>query len=118
MEHAPATEIASIQTALLAKFFRGFGDPIRLRILRLLLERGELTVGQIADATGEAQPKVSHHLACLRWCGYVFTRNEGRTTFNSVRDPLVVQMIELAAQLVAKSGKYIDACQRIDKEAP
>lgn len=111
-----STTTTETQTGLLAKYFRGFGDPIRLRILLLLTERGELTVGRIAELVGEPQPKVSHHIACLRWCGYVFTRHEGRTTFNSVRDERVVQMLDLGAQLASENGDHITACERLDQE--
>jgi len=36
-------------TELLAKYFRGLGDPTRLCILRLLDEAGELPVGEIVS---------------------------------------------------------------------
>src|SRR5438270_759652 len=62
---------APAETDLVAKYFRGLGDPIRLRILELLRAEGELTVGQLVERLGIAQPKVSNHLACLRWCGFV-----------------------------------------------
>jgi hypothetical protein len=34
---------------LLAKYFRGLGDPTRLRILQLLEDSGELAVGEIVE---------------------------------------------------------------------
>ena len=52
---------------LVAKYFRGFGDPVRVRILELLSAEGELSVGDLVTRLGEPQPKVSNHLACLRW---------------------------------------------------
>ena len=41
---------APAETDLVAKYFRGLGDPIRLRILDLLRAEGELTVGQLGGA--------------------------------------------------------------------
>src|SRR3970040_2025192 len=64
----PAQEVEQLQ--LEAKFFRGLGDPTRLKILELLLER-ERTVTQLIEALGVPQGRVSSHLACLTWCGYV-----------------------------------------------
>ena len=55
---------------VLAKYFRGFGDPTRLRILDLL-RKEERSVGELVAALRQPQPKVSNHLACLRWCGFV-----------------------------------------------
>lgn len=102
----------------LAKFFRGLGDPVRLRIVRLLADQGELTVNQISEHLQIAQPKVSHHIACLRWCGYVFTRTEGRTTFNSVRDPRVLQILALAVDFARENENYISECRRVEQAGP
>ena len=35
---------------------------------------------------GEPQAKVSNHLACLRWCGFVATRREHRTVHYRLAD--------------------------------
>src|SRR5947208_2636361 len=78
---------APAETDLVAKYFRGLGDPIRLRILDVLHTEGELTVGQLVERLGIAQPKVSNHLACLRWCGFVEARREHRTVFGVRGEP-------------------------------
>src|SRR5256885_14189997 len=86
---------APAATDLVAKYFRGLGDPIRLRILELLRAEGELTVGQLVERLGIAQPKVSNHLACLRWGGFVEARREHRTGFNQISDKRGVRMLRL-----------------------
>lgn len=58
----------------LVDLFAGLADPIRLRILNLLYAAPELTVGDLESALGEAQAKVSRHLAYLRKRGLVTTR--------------------------------------------
>ncbi len=63
---------------LTAKFFRGLGDPTRIKILQHLLE-GEKNVTQLVELLGLSQGRVSSHLACLRWCGYVHSYREGKT---------------------------------------
>jgi ArsR family transcriptional regulator, cadmium/lead-responsive transcriptional repressor len=55
-----------LPTELVAKYFRGLGDPIRLRILELLRTDGELSVGELVRRLDLPQPQVSNHLACLR----------------------------------------------------
>src|SRR5436853_675008 len=92
---------APVETDLVAKYFRGLGDPIRLRILELLRAEGELTVGQLVERLGIAQPKVSNHLACLRWCGFVEARREHRTVFNKISDKRVLRMLALGLALLA-----------------
>src|SRR5437763_14725759 len=71
---------------LVAKYFRGFGEPTRVRILELLRDEGELSVSELVERLGEPQPKVSNHLACLRWCGFIEGRREHRRVTNGTAD--------------------------------
>ena len=91
---------APVETDMVAKYFRGLGDPIRLRILELLRAEGELTVGQLVERLGIAQPKVSNHLACLRGCGLVTTTAEGRRVRYEIADPrfatVLSELVDLA----------------------
>ncbi len=60
-----------------ARFFRVLGDPTRLRILELLQD-GERTVSELVAEVAQPQPRVSTHLACLRYCGFVDTERRGK----------------------------------------
>lgn len=102
-----------VATDIIAKYFRGFGDPTRLRVLELLAE-GERSVGELVELTGEPQPKVSNHLACLRWCGFVEGRREHRTVHYRVADERVFQIIELARGLLFDNAEHVAACRTID----
>lgn len=106
---------APLETDLVAKYFRGLGDPIRLRILELLGSEGELSVGALVDRLALPQPKVSNHLACLRWCGFVAARREGRVVFNRIADERVEAMLELAQSLLADNAEHVAACCRIEE---
>ena len=108
----PAAPVAS---DLVAKYFRGLGDPIRLRILELLRREGELSVGELARRLALPQPHVSNHLACLRWCGFVEARREGRTVYNRIADERVKAMLELAESLLADNTEHVAACCRIEE---
>ena len=108
----PAAPLAS---DLVAKYFRGLGDPIRLRILELLRGEGELSVGELVRRLGLPQPQVSNHLACLRWCGFIEARREGRTVYNRIADERVEAMLELAASLLADNAEHVAACCRIEE---
>jgi DNA-binding transcriptional ArsR family regulator len=98
---------------LVAKYFRGFGDPLRIRILEQLRADGELSVGQLVARLGVSQPKISNHLACLRWCGFVEARRERRTVLNRIPDPRVLKMLDLADALLADNAEHVAACCRI-----
>ena len=106
---------APVETDLVAKYFRGLGDATRLRILELLRDEGELSVGALVARLGVAQPKVSNHLACLRWCGFVEARREHRTVYNRIADKRVVKMLELGHALLADNAEHIAACCRIEE---
>ena len=95
-----------------ARFFKGLGDPIRLRILELL-RGGERSVGEIVEHLGLPQNTVSMHLGCLRWCGYVETRRDGRYVYYSLGDPRVSQIVELARGLLRGSEVYLMTCDII-----
>ena len=96
-----------------AKFFRGLGDPTRLRLLLLLLEHGELPVGELVDAIGSPQGRVSSHLACLRWCGFVTDRREGRHVYYSIPDSRTRRLLRLALEMVGDNEEHIRTCHRI-----
>ena len=108
----PAAPVAS---DLVAKYFRGLGDPIRLRILELLRREDELSVGELVRRLALPQPQVSNHLACLRWCGFVEARRDGRTVYNRIADERVKAMLELAESLLGDNAEHVAACCRIEE---
>jgi DNA-binding transcriptional ArsR family regulator len=108
----PKQEIQQLQ--LTAKFFRGLGDPTRLKILDLLLER-ERHVTELVDLLQVPQGRVSSHLACLNWCGYVTTTRQGRNRYYRVADKRVRKILDLARDMVANNAEHIWACTRIEK---
>jgi DNA-binding transcriptional ArsR family regulator len=105
---------APVRSDLVAKYFRGLGDPTRVRILELLRDEVELSVGELVERLGLAQPKVSTHLACLRWCGFIQARREHRTVYNRIADERVVKMLDLAHALLDDKAEHVAACCRID----
>jgi len=85
-----------------------------VRILELLRDHGELSVGQLVARLGQSQPKVSNQLACLRWCGFVATRREPPSVFYRAADERVLQLIELSHALLADNAEHVAACRHID----
>lgn len=102
-----------LETDIVAKYFRAFGDSTRVRILELLRER-ERSVGELTELIGAPQPKVSNHLACLRWCGFVDRRRDHRTVHYRVADERVTEMLDLAHSLLRDNADHVAACRRID----
>ena len=100
---------------LTARFFRVLGDPTRLRILELLIE-GEKSVTELVEAIGSAQGRVSSHLACLRWCGLIATRRDGKHVYYQLTDERVQELVSVAQAALAGSAEQVLSCTRLDEE--
>jgi ArsR family transcriptional regulator, cadmium/lead-responsive transcriptional repressor len=104
--------VSPTEQELLAKYFRVLADRVRLAILEALAAEGELSVGELVERVRVAQPNVSNHLACLRWCGFVEARREHRTIYNRIADPRVEQVVALARALLEDNEDHVRACRR------
>jgi DNA-binding transcriptional ArsR family regulator len=95
-----------------ACLFRSLGDPTRLAILRHLAH-GEHRVVDLTAHLGLAQSTVSAHLACLRDCGLVQSRPQGRASlFSLTHDAATAQVLTAAEQLLAATGYAVELCPR------
>ncbi len=104
--------VASPTLTIRAKFFRGLADPSRLAILEALRD-GEQTVGELVAATGLTQSNTSNHLACLRDCGLVASRQEWRSVYYRLAHEAVAQLLRAADDLIAVTSEEIAACETI-----
>lgn len=98
------------------KFFRGFGEKTRQAILDTL-KSGEKTVSEIVESTaGECgnQSNISQHLSCLRGCGIVKSRQEGKYTFYSIRNREIEQFLLQADQILQDIAEEMDMCSQND----
>jgi DNA-binding transcriptional ArsR family regulator len=96
---------------LLARFFNGFANSTRLSILLLLARDGETKVGDLVSELGAPQPRISDHLRCLAWCGYVKVRREGRNAYYSIADDRVLEMVRLGEAMLRDNLEHIEACE-------
>src|SRR5579859_3452434 len=85
-----------------ARFFRVLGDTTRLAIIRLLLVRPH-NVSELMEKLGAPQSRISNHLACLRWCGFVTTERNGRQIIYSIADARLRRMLTLATEMISDS---------------
>ncbi len=95
----------------LAKWFRGLDDPVRLGILEALLE-GEKSVEELSEHLGMKQPRISNHLACLRWCNFVTARRDGQRMYYRIADPNVQQILALAHESLSRNFSRVVTCSR------
>ena len=96
--------------SLAAALFHGLSDPSRLAILQHL-SLGEHRVRDLTEHLGLAQSTVSAHLACLRDCGLVVSRPQGRASMFSLTSvPKLLGVLDAAARLLASSGYAVALC--------
>jgi ArsR family transcriptional regulator, arsenate/arsenite/antimonite-responsive transcriptional repressor len=71
----------------LAEAFKALGDPVRLRILNLLITAsdGEICACDLVEPVGRSQPTVSHHLKVLREAGLVDAEKRGTWVYYRAR---------------------------------
>lgn len=96
--------------ALAAALFHGLSDPSRLAILQHL-SLGEHRVRDLTEHLGLAQSTVSAHLACLRDCGLVVSRPQGRASmFSLTSAPELLGVLDAAERLLATLGYAVALC--------
>lgn len=94
---------------VLASFFQGLADPTRVRILELLRERPR-SVTELVEDLSLAQGRISSHLSCLRWCGYVVGEVDGRYTRYRLVDDRVRAILELGEAMVRDNADRLSSC--------
>jgi DNA-binding transcriptional ArsR family regulator len=104
----PVSEAMALSAA--ACMFRSLGDPARLAILRHLA-LGEHKVVDLTAHLQLAQSTVSAHLACLRDCGLVTSRPQGRASMWSLAAaPELLAVLVAAERLLAVTGDAVALC--------
>jgi ArsR family transcriptional regulator, cadmium/lead-responsive transcriptional repressor len=99
--------IAALTAA--ACMFRSLGDPTRLAIVQHLA-LGEHRVVDLTGHLGLAQSTVSAHLACLKDCGLVTSRPQGRASMFSLAYPELLTLLSAAERLLAATGDAVVLC--------
>ncbi|MDN4161907.1 ArsR/SmtB family transcription factor [Nocardioides abyssi] len=113
LEERPAESAGLLAAAAL---FHGFSDPSRLAILRHLA-LGEHRVTDLTAHVGLAQSTVSKHLSCLKECGLVTSRPQGRASIFSLTRPEALMEVWAAAEkLLDLTGDAVALCPNYGAE--
>ncbi|MDI2020080.1 metalloregulator ArsR/SmtB family transcription factor (plasmid) [Arthrobacter sp. FW305-123] len=92
-----------------AALFHSLSDPTRLGLVKRMAQ-GEVRVGELAAELGLAQSTVSAHVACLRDCGLVEGRAQGRSVYYSLTRPELMDVLAQAEILLAATGNAVSLC--------
>ena len=66
------------------KVFKALSDPVRYKIIKLLIEKGELGCTNIAAVFDISAPAMSHHYRILEYSGLVSNRKSGQHVYLSL----------------------------------
>src|SRR5436305_13459273 len=93
-----------LEIELAAQRFALLSDPTRLRILHLVMERGELPVYEVAVLARTSRFNASAHLNRLAGAGMVARRRQGSTGYYRTDDRRLPPICELTcASLTARA---------------
>jgi DNA-binding transcriptional ArsR family regulator len=77
-----------------AEIFQALSHPTRIAVVEALRD-GELTAGRLQELLKVEQANLSQHLGVLRARHVVVSRKAGNQVFYSVRDPVLIDVLEL-----------------------
>jgi len=73
-----AAPLSEAEADDLAKVFGALADPVRLRLLSLIAEAGEICSCDLLEPLGKSQPTISHHTKALAEAGLITGEKQGR----------------------------------------
>lgn len=100
----------NVQLISLATLLHSLSDSTRLAIVHTLTQ-GEARVADLVDELGLAQSSISAHIACLKDCGLVKGRPEGRQMFYSLTSPNIMHLLNDAEKILVQTNHAITHCQ-------
>lgn len=102
-----------------ASIFQALAHSTRIAIIEVLRD-GELPAGAIIERLGLEQANASQHLSILRGKQIVSSRKEGNQVFYSVRDPLLIEVLDIMRRYfqahVEEAISMLKEIDRSDKE--
>ena len=91
------------------KFLQGFSNKVRIQILECIKE--EKTVSQIVTDLNVSQSSISQHLACLKGCGLIVGRQEGKYMYYSLRNQQVHDLLDMFDVVLEGVQNDIACCE-------
>ena len=103
-----------MDTESLAALFKTLSEPVRLRIVYLLLEKGELCVCDLVETMELSQSVVSRHLAYLRNNRLVSKRREGVWIYYRITECCCEPLFEYIRQSSEKNAEMQADLRRLE----
>ncbi|WP_336864901.1 metalloregulator ArsR/SmtB family transcription factor [Peribacillus frigoritolerans] len=96
---------------LKVKMIHGFSNKTRIQILESIKDQ-EKTVSEIVEEVSGNQSNISQHLACLKGCGIIVGRNEGKYCYYSLRNQQIRDLLAMFDIVLADVQNDVSCCER------
>ncbi|WP_438823937.1 ArsR/SmtB family transcription factor [Bacillus sp. JJ1566] len=93
------------------KLIHGFSNKTRIQILESIKDQ-EKTVSQIVEEINGNQSNISQHLACLKGCGIIVGRNEGKYCYYSLRNQHIRDLLSMFDVVLGDVENDVACCER------
>lgn len=101
----------------MASQFKALSDPVRLRLLSIILDGGEVCVCDLTEPVGRSQPTVSHHVAVLAEAGLLTREERGKWTWYRANPDRIGSLGAFLQSPLIKQGEISVDTQRSGKMA-
>ncbi|MEG7379655.1 metalloregulator ArsR/SmtB family transcription factor [Bacillus subtilis] len=109
-------QLQNIDLDMKVKLIHGFSNKTRIQILESIKNQ-EKTVSQIVEEIKGNQSNISQHLACLKGCGIIVGRNEGKYCYYSVKNHHIRDLLTMFDVVLQDVQHDVACCERhIDEE--
>lgn len=105
-------KILSTQFDTKVQFLHGFSHKTRVEILDFL-KSGEKTVSEMIKIINESQSSISQHLACLRGCGIIIGRQEGKYMYYRLRNKKIHQLLDMFEEVLKDVDEDVRTCNHV-----
>ena len=95
------------------RIWAALADPTRLRLLDLLLERGDATASTLATELPITRQGIAKHLLVLQRADLVQAQRIGRETRFTVRDERLAQAQQQMARVASRWGERLASIKQI-----
>ncbi|UOQ84484.1 ArsR/SmtB family transcription factor [Gracilibacillus salinarum] len=92
------------------KFLHGFSHKTRIQILECI-KNTEKTVSQIVEDIDGNQSNISQHLACLKGCGIIVGRQQGKYIYYSLRNQQVRDLLSMFDDVLMEVQQDVATCE-------
>jgi ArsR family transcriptional regulator len=89
--------MTSLDDQKLTELIKALGHPVRLRILKLLVEEGPSKVWSLQSKLELSQSLVSHHLSKLRNVGLIICKQQSREIWYRATEPLAGAVVKVVS---------------------